>query len=114
MVNRYLREAAGRDITAKDFRTWHGTVCAAQQLSLCGPANSQTEAKRNIVAATKAVSQRLGNRPATCRKHYIHPIVVEMYQDGCLHNHMAVDSARHSETGLEPAEQCVLKFLEAA
>jgi DNA topoisomerase-1 len=114
MVNSYLREAAGSDITAKDFRTWHGTVCAAQELSACGPASSKTETKRNLVAATKAVSARLGNRPATCRKHYIHPLVMELYERGCLHDHMAVESARRSKTGLDPAERCVLKLLEAA
>ena len=114
MVNRYLRDAAGRDITAKDFRTWHGTVCAAQQLSLCGPASSKTEQKRNVVAATKAVSARLGNRPATCRKHYIHPAVLEMYEEGCLHRRMTVNAARRAQRGLEPVERCVLKLLEAA
>jgi DNA topoisomerase-1 len=113
MVNRYLREAAGRDVTAKDFRTWHGTVCAAQELNVCGPASSKTQAKRNVVAATKAVSARLGNRPATCRKHYIHPAVVELYEEGCLHRHMEVDSARHSGRGLDSTERCVLKLLEA-
>jgi DNA topoisomerase-1 len=114
MVNRYLREAAGRDITAKDFRTWHGTVCAAQNLSLCGPASSETQAKRNVVAAIKAVSERLGNRPATCRKHYIHPVVVSMYEGGKLHDQMETQASRPSATGLDPAERCVLKLLESS
>ena len=113
MVNRYLKEVAGSDITAKDFRTWHGTVCAAQQLSVCGPASSQAEAKRNIVAATKAVSQKLGNRPATCRKHYIHPVVMDLYEKGCLHSHLSVSPARSSASGLDATERCVLKLLEA-
>ena len=75
MVNRYLRETTGEDITAKDFRTWHGTVQAAQELGACGTASTETEARRNVVAATKAVAGKLGNRPATCRKHYIHTAV---------------------------------------
>jgi DNA topoisomerase I len=74
-VNEYLRETTGDDFTAKDFRTWAGTVLAAQALSKCEPCDTQTEIKKNIVGAVESVAQRLGNRPATCRKYYIHPAV---------------------------------------
>jgi DNA topoisomerase-1 len=114
MVNRYLRDVAGRDVTAKDFRTWHGTVCAAQNLSLCGPAASETQAKKNVVAAVKAVSERLGNRPATCRKHYIHPAVVALYEGGRLQDQMEPRATRDSAAGLDSAERCVLKLLESS
>jgi DNA topoisomerase-1 len=78
-VNDYLRETTGEDITAKDFRTWHGTGHMFSQLKEIGPAESEAEAKRNIVAAIKATAAKLGNRPATCRKYYIHPAVIESY-----------------------------------
>ena len=113
MVNQYLRETTGEDITAKDFRTWHGTVQAAQQLGACGAASSKTEAKRNVVAATKAVAGKLGNRPATCRKHYIHPAVLEMYEEGRLDGYMNLKPNGQKLRGLDICERCVLKMLEA-
>jgi len=78
-VNDYLREITGQDFTAKDFRTWHGSGLTARQLVELGPAQSETEAKRNIAAAVKATASRLGNRPAACRKYYVHPAVFEGY-----------------------------------
>ena len=81
-VNDYLREIAGDDYTAKDFRTWAGTVLAAGELARSWPYESDAEAKRHIVAAVQAVSQRLGNTPAVCRKCYIHPVIIEAYQRG--------------------------------
>ncbi len=77
-VNRFLKETAGQKVTAKDFRTWAGTVLAARSLA-DKPHESPTEAKRNIVAAVKEVSARLGNTPAVCRKCYIHPAVLDAY-----------------------------------
>jgi DNA topoisomerase-1 len=113
MVNRYLRETTGEDITAKDFRTWHGTVQAAQELGACGAASNKTEAKRNVVAATKAVAGRLGNRPATCRKHYIHPAVLELYEAGRLDGYMSAKTTGQKLHGLDPCERCVLKILSS-
>jgi DNA topoisomerase-1 len=78
-VNAYLREITGRDVTAKDFRTWAGTILAAVQLRSMGPAASRREADRNIVKAIDAVSQRLGNTRAVCRKYYVHPALLEAY-----------------------------------
>jgi len=78
-VNGYLREVAREDVTAKDFRTWHGTVQMLRELSQSGPANSATDAKRRLSAAVKITAERLGNRPATCRGYYIHPDVIESY-----------------------------------
>jgi len=113
MVNHYLRETTGEDITAKDFRTWHGTVHAAQELSACTEPLSNTEMKRVVVAATKAVASRLGNRPATCRKHYIHPAVLEYFEAGKLTQYMAADPDDASD-GLDPCEHRVLKMLTRA
>jgi DNA topoisomerase-1 len=83
-VNQYLREITGQDFTAKDFRTWAGTVLAAQELTDTGPCSSETDGKRKVVAAVKRVAARLGNRAATCRKYYIHPAVFEAFSDRSL------------------------------
>ena len=78
-VNAYLREASGRDVTAKDFRTWGGTMLAAVELRAAGPAASRREADRNIVRAIDAVAARLGNTRAVCRKYYVHPALLQAY-----------------------------------
>ena len=85
-VNDYLREITGQEFTAKDFRTWAGTVLAASHLAEIGKFTSQTAAKKNITQAIKSVSSYLGNRPATCKKYYIHPSVLEAYLDESLHD----------------------------
>ncbi len=81
-VNAYLRETTGRDITAKDFRTWAGTMLAAKELCAMGPAKSQKEAQRNMNKAIDAVARRLGNTRAVCRKYYVHPALVMAYLKG--------------------------------
>lgn len=83
-VNAYLRELTGEPITAKDFRTWAGTVLAAMALSEFESFNSATHAKKNIKAAIERVAARLGNTPTICRKCYVHPHVLESYLDGRL------------------------------
>jgi DNA topoisomerase-1 len=83
-VNDYLREIAGDDFTAKDFRTWAGTVLACELLRQAEPADSQTQAKKNVVAAIKTVAERLGNTPSVCRKCYVHPAVMESYLTGAM------------------------------
>ena len=80
-MNEYLREITQEEFTAKDFRTWHGTGHMAQQLAALGPASSETATKRNIVQAVKETAKHLGNRPAACRKYYIHPAVFESYAE---------------------------------
>jgi DNA topoisomerase-1 len=83
-VNQYLREISGQDFTAKDFRTWAGTVLAALTLKELGEFDSETQAKKNIVEAVQAVATRLGNTPAICRKCYVHPMVLDAYLDHSL------------------------------
>ena len=78
-VNGYLREITGREFTAKDFRTWGGSVLAARALRDVGPFRSEGEAKSNVVEAVKAVARKLGNTPTVCRRCYIHPAVIEAY-----------------------------------
>jgi DNA topoisomerase-1 len=83
-VNAYLREALGEDFSAKDFRTWAGTVNAARALAMAPECGSAAEAKRNINTCVKAVAGLLGNTPAVCRSAYIHPVVLTAYADGLL------------------------------
>jgi len=87
-VNDYLREITGLEFSAKDFRTWAGTVLTAKALSLLGPVTSERKAKRKINQAVCAVSELLGNTPSVCRKCYIHPEIINAYRDGTLHNMM--------------------------
>jgi DNA topoisomerase-1 len=81
-VNARLQEITGRHVTAKDFRTWGGTMHAAIALHAMGPAATQREAERNIVRAIDGVSERLGNTRAVCRKYYVHPALLEAYLEG--------------------------------
>lgn len=83
-VNEYLQSITQQDFTAKDFRTWGGTVLAALELQEIGPFTSQTEAKKNVGQAIKNVAAQLGNKPATCRKYYVHPAITEAYLEEWL------------------------------
>ncbi|SFU65061.1 DNA topoisomerase IB [Pseudoduganella namucuonensis] len=104
-VNDYLRAISGEDYTAKDFRTWHGTVLAALALHETGPAETAAEAKRNIVRAIETVAGKLGNTPSVCRKCYVHPAVLDAYLEGVtLPECEACDP-------LEPSEAALLALL---
>jgi DNA topoisomerase-1 len=83
-VNGYIQAAAGDGFSAKDFRTWAGTFLATQKLAQAVLAETETAAKQTLVATVKEVAASLGNRPATCRKYYIHPVVMESYSNGKL------------------------------
>jgi len=115
-VNDYLQEITGEDFTAKDFRTWAGTVQAYLELAELGTFSSQTEAKRNVAQAVKNVAKQLGNRPATCRKYYIHPTIIDTYMEGGLppiieQPDTAVEGGDPRYT-LRPEERTVLALLE--
>ncbi|HVL53619.1 MAG TPA: hypothetical protein VM344_05110, partial [Vitreimonas sp.] len=81
-VNEYLREVSGGDFTAKDFRTWAGTVLAYRALRALQPAGSASAARKNVVAAIRETAGHLGNTPAVARRSYVHPAVLEAYLDG--------------------------------
>ena len=83
-INAYLREIAGDEVTAKDFRTWAGTMHVAAALRELGPATADKEAKRNVVRAIDQVAERLGNTRAVCRKYYVHPVVIDAYMRGVV------------------------------
>jgi DNA topoisomerase I len=113
-VNEYLREIAGEEFTAKDFRTWAGTVLAAKALREVKAFDTQAQAKRNVVAAIEKVAERLGNTKAVCRKCYIHPAVLNAYLDGNLVQTLkqrAADMAR-SANKLRPEEASVLALIQ--
>jgi DNA topoisomerase-1 len=114
-VNAYLREIAGQDFTAKDFRTWAGTVLAALALQEFEAFDSEAQAKKNIVRAIESVAERLGNTPSICRKCYVHPAVLEAYQDGALIQTLkqrAEQEIAESLHELRPEEGAVLGLLQ--
>jgi DNA topoisomerase-1 len=116
-VNAHLREITGRDITAKDFRTWGGTMQAAVALRAMGPAASRREADRNIVRAIDQVSERLGNTRAVCRKYYVHPALLQAYLLGRTIPPPEPEPARRARRGKRAAalrrdELTVLQFLQ--
>jgi DNA topoisomerase-1 len=83
-VNEYLRQVTNDHFTAKDFRTWAGTVMACTMLHELDSFTSETQAKKNVVAVVKAVAYRLGNTPSVCRKCYVHPTVIDSYMSGAM------------------------------
>jgi DNA topoisomerase-1 len=105
-VNAYLKDIAAEDFTSKDFRTWAGTVLAAQALLALQPFESLTEAKRNVVQAIEVVAKQLGNTKAVCRKCYVHPAIVESYLEGKLFETMR---RRSEEAGVLAVLRASLK-----
>jgi DNA topoisomerase-1 len=116
-VNAYLREVTGRDITAKDFRTWAGTVLTVTALREAEDRGGAAKPNKRLRAAIEQVAARLGNTPAICRKCYIHPDVVAAYLDGTLLRDVARHLQRHSRrrgtATLEPEEAAVLALLRS-
>jgi DNA topoisomerase-1 len=114
-VNAYLKEITGAEITAKDFRTWAGTVLAALALAEFEAFDSDAKAKKNIRAAIEKVSARLGNTPSICRKCYVHPEVFASYLDGGLLLDIKEEieaELREDLSSLKPEEAAVLALLE--
>jgi DNA topoisomerase-1 len=111
-VNAYLKEITREDFTAKDFRTWVGTVLAAVALRECGPCRSPAKGKRTVSTALEAVAGVLGNTRAVCRKSYVHPVVIDAYLDGSLERAFRSGSTRaRNGDGLRADEQAVLALL---
>jgi DNA topoisomerase I len=113
-VNAYLREMSGEDFTAKDFRTWAGTVLAAKALAEIAAATSITAAKRNVLRAVESVAKRLGNTKAVCRKCYIHPAILDAYMDGATIDTLKARAARLATRRpvLSPEESAVVSIIE--
>lgn len=111
-VNAYLREISGQDFTAKDFRTWAGTVLAVQALAAIGPFSTQAQARRNVSQAIKQVAQQLGNTPAICRKSYVYPAVIETYLKGALLSALEQVADLPPQDGLRPEEAQVMAWMQ--
>jgi DNA topoisomerase-1 len=110
-VNDYIRSVSGGEFTAKDFRTWNGTVLAMRCLRVCEPPTSATAGKRQVSGAIKAVARELGNTPAVARRAYVHPRVLNAYLEGYLEPEAQMVEVKPS-SGLTEEERCVLKLLE--
>jgi DNA topoisomerase-1 len=114
-VNDYLREITGEDYTAKDFRTWSGTVLAAIALQEFEKFDSEAQAKKNVVRAIETVAEKLGNTPSVCRKCYVHPAVLESYMDGTMVEGLlarAEEKLSEDLQDLQPEEAAVLAMLQ--
>ncbi|MCU7520113.1 MAG: DNA topoisomerase IB [Ignavibacteria bacterium] len=113
-VNSYLKEIIEQDFTAKDFRTWGGTVRAAKELYDLGMAEDEKDKQKNIVLAIKKVSRALNNTPSVCRKYYIHPEIISAYMDNSLFEHMesASKNVESSRFALSTEENAVLNILK--
>jgi DNA topoisomerase-1 len=114
-VNEYLRTISGEDYTAKDFRTWAGTVLAALALQEFEKFDSETQAKKNIVRAIESVAEKLGNTPSICRKCYVHPAVLDAYLEGAaleVLRERTEEQLTEELQNLPPEEAAVLAMLE--
>lgn len=115
-VNDYLREITGEAFTAKDFRTWAGTVLAAMALNAQGPGENKTQAMKNVKDAIAAVAKILGNTPTVCRKCYVHPVVLESYLDGDMIEGLrqkTEEALSENLDDLRAEEAAVMSFLQA-
>lgn len=110
-VNTYLRDITGADFTAKDFRTWAGSVCALDALLECEPCSCETQLKKTLASVVKTVAEQLGNTPAVCRKHYIHPHLFERFAaDGLAKLRAAQRGSRDPQS----AERALMELLAEA
>jgi DNA topoisomerase I len=113
-VNAYIRRLTGQDFTAKDFRTWAGTLLAVRELDAIGPTDSATATKKAIVGVVKTIARQLGNRPVTCRKYYVHPAIFDAYSDGSLFETMTQgreQQAAYEGRGLRAEEYSVMVII---
>jgi DNA topoisomerase-1 len=113
-VNAYIRAVAGDEFSAKDFRTWAGTVLAALALAQFERCDTKAQAKKNLVAAIERVAERLGNTPAVCRGSYVCPEIIHSFEKGKIINACATkleDLVAFRGHGLHKAERALLRFL---
>jgi DNA topoisomerase-1 len=111
-LNQYIAQVMGEDFSAKDFRTWAGTVLMAVALEQIGPANDQKLSQSNVLAAVKKVASELGNTPAVCRANYIHPNVIFHYESGRTLAYFRKQLKRTKTKYFTPDEKATLKLLE--
>ena len=111
-VNEYIREISGQEFTAKDFRTWAGTLLAIEALTKIGPFSTQRNAKSNVLKAIDQVAEQLNNTRSVCRKYYVHPAVLESYMDGKLLEHLGNGSKQGAKSELAADEAAVVRLLQ--
>ncbi|HCN51855.1 MAG TPA: DNA topoisomerase I [Chryseobacterium sp.] len=115
MVNDYIKEVSGEDFTAKDFRTWSGTVGALIAFKEIGYAENDTHYKKKVKEALDIVAEHLGNTTAVCRKYYVHPLVINLYENNTIKKYLDeldVIEENDGKAGLTQEEKLVLKILE--
>lgn len=115
MVNRYIKDAAGGEFTAKDFRTWAGTLNIIRAFRSIGEASSDADCKKKIVAALDEVSKKLGNTRTVCKKYYVHPGIIKLYEEKSLHKHLGeLDKIEQPDelTGITTEEKILMKILK--
>lgn len=116
MINEYIKEISGHDFTAKDFRTWAGTVNAFLALKELGIAKTKTERKKIIIAALDRVASLLGNTRTICKKYYVHPIILQLYETNSIKKYLdqldEFEKNKKEEGGLTQEEEIILTLLE--
>ncbi len=115
MVNNYIKTISGGEFTAKDFRTWAGSLQALEAFRSLGGWTTQAELKRKTVQALDHVASVLGNTRTVCRKYYVHPAILELYEEGKLQrylDHLGQPDCELGDTGLSPSENTLMKLLE--
>jgi DNA topoisomerase-1 len=116
MINSYIKDATGMDFTSKDFRTWAGSINLLRSLQAMGEAVTSAEGKKNLVAALDEVSIKLGNTRTVCKKYYVHPGLIALYEENNLNRYLAaLEHANGAEdkTGLHVDEQVLMKILQS-
>lgn len=114
-VNNYIKEATGGDFTAKDFRTWAGTLNILRAFRTLGEAPSETECKKNVISALDEVSKKLGNTRTVCKKYYVHPGIIKLYEGNSLNKYLKeLDEIEKADflTGLTSEERVLMKILQ--
>lgn len=115
MVNRYIKEATNGDFTAKDFRTWAGTLNILRAFKNIGEAECEKDCKKNIIAALDEVSKKLGNTRTVCKKYYVHPGVIKLYEEKTLNKYFTeLDNIEEPDNlaGLTSEERVLMKILK--
>ncbi len=115
MVNAYIKDATGGAYTAKDFRTWAGTLNILQAFKVIGPAECDATCKKNIVAALDEVSHQLGNTRTVCKKYYVHPGIIRLYEENTLSRYLKeLDEIEEPDerTGYAAEEKILMKILK--
>ena len=116
MVNGYIKDISGSDFTAKDFRTWSGTVNAFLAFKELGFGDTETDTKKNIVQALDRVAEQLGNTRTVCKKYYVHPLIISLYENKSLEkyfNSLDEIAVNDGKADLTPEEKMIMKIMES-